>query len=163
MTSGITQIENSIMSHGERDLKQKSILIATDHWEYLKQSKLLKKKISFLGEKILQSGQYDSFSCWKYQREILLESIKDNFAKIDEGIKRKRTKNFSTKDYSSFSLYHQKEDRPQITFSISFPLFGWKEIERTKNLETAFLNDIFGLGFSSRLFQKSKRKRKTRI
>jgi len=91
------------------------------------------------------------------KEKILLESIKDNFAKIDEGIKRKEPK-FSTKDYSSFSLYHQKEDRPQITFSISFPLFGWKEIERIKNLETAFLNDIFGLGFSSRLFQRIREK-----
>ena len=91
------------------------------------------------------------------KEKTLLEAIKDNFAKIDEGVKRKEPK-FSTKDYSSFSLYHQKEDRPQITFSISFPLFGWREIKRMKRLEVNLLNNIFGLGWSSRLLQRVREK-----
>ncbi len=89
--------------------------------------------------------------------KILLESIKDNFAKTDKEVKRKEPK-FSTKDYSSFSLYYQKEERPQITFSISFPLFGWREIERIKRLKIALLNNIFGASWSSRLFQRVREK-----
>ena len=51
--------------------------------------------------------------------KLLKESIKHNFAQIRAGIKRSEPK-FSTKDYSKYLLFHQKEDRPQITFSLSF-------------------------------------------
>lgn len=59
----------------------------------------------------------------------------------------------STNHYSPFSLYHQKEERDQITFYISLPAFGWKEKSTRKTLSLDLLTDILGGGRISRLFR----------
>jgi predicted Zn-dependent peptidase len=83
--------------------------------------------------------------------------VKANFGKEKAGVKRKEPK-FSTKDYSGYTIFHQKESRPQIKFSISFPAFGQKEFGRNKRLRLSLLNNIFGVGWASRLFQELREK-----
>lgn len=67
---------------------------------------------------------------------------------------------FASDDYSGFSFYHQKEDRPQIRFSFSFPAFGWREVTRKKEMALGILSHLFGGGSASRLFQRLREKEK---
>ena len=83
--------------------------------------------------------------------------VKANFGKEKTGVKREEPK-FGTKDYSGYTFFHQKEPRPQIKFAISFPAFGQKEFGRNKRLRLSLLNNIFGVGWASRLFQELREK-----
>ena len=87
----------------------------------------------------------------------LRNTIEKNFGKNKPGSKVEKPKP-PNKAYSGFSIYHQKEPRPQIRFLVSFPLFGWKEVQRQKRVQMNMLNHIFGRGSASRLFQRLREK-----
>lgn len=89
----------------------------------------------------------------------IIKIVEKKIGKAKQGVKMTEPE-FSTKDYSTFSIFHQKESRPQINFALSFPAFGRKEFERKKRLKIRLLNNIFGVGWASRLFQKLREKQR---
>jgi len=93
----------------------------------------------------------------KFDENKTLKIIENSFGKEKAGLKAKEPK-FNTKDYSNFLLFHQKESREQIKFFISFPAFGWKEIERPEKVQLHLLNHILGEESASRLFQTLREK-----
>lgn len=80
----------------------------------------------------------------------LSDLLKDVFGEETTGIKQDEPQ-FNPNDYSDFSFYHQEDKRPQISFSISFPVFGIKEVDRRERIRVKILNYIFGGARSSRI------------
>lgn len=62
--------------------------------------------------------------------------------------------------YSGFTLYHYPEKRDQITFNISFPVFGWRERQRKEEFKALLLNRVLGVGPVSRLFTRVREEEK---
>lgn len=65
---------------------------------------------------------------------------------------------FEKDNYSNFDICVQKENREQISFMLTFPLFGYKESSRIKRTKFNVLTYILGGGFNSRLFQRLREK-----
>lgn len=92
-----------------------------------------------------------------FDEKAIRKAIEDQFQIAKKGIKAKEPP-LACKTYSDFQLYYQELDRPQIRFTLSFPSFGWRQFPRRKNLCLGLLNNIFGGGPASRLFERLREK-----
>ncbi len=85
-----------------------------------------------------------------FQSKQLINEIKEFFG--EKGTKSQQKEPvFNKDDYSGFTIFHQDDKRPQITFYLTFPAFGHKEAERSERIKLKLLCDIFGSTRSSRL------------
>lgn len=97
------------------------------------------------------AGKFDR----KRIKDLLLEKFgqgKKSYAKKEPEFRKGR--------YSGLILFHHPEKRDQITFSISFPLFGWRQRRRKEEFKTLLLNRILGVGPASRLFERVREEEK---
>jgi len=79
------------------------------------------------------------------------------FGPLKKGIKHEEPK-FSSNDYSDFNLYYLSDKRPQITFGLSFPSFGFRETERKDWFKVRLLNQVLGGMRTSRLHSRLREK-----
>ena len=87
----------------------------------------------------------------------LRDSINDLFGRVPYKLRVEEPK-FKTGDYSGFTMYHQKDERSQITFNITFPVFGWREVNRIERIRLKLLSFVLGASRSSRLYSRLREK-----
>lgn len=84
-------------------------------------------------------------------------TINKTFGQAKKGVKHEEPK-FSSNDYSDFNLYYLSDKRPQITFKLSFPSFGFRETERKDWFKLRLLNQVLGAMRTSRLYSRLREK-----
>lgn len=92
-----------------------------------------------------------------FKPEMVKKLVKESFGQLKKGSPSREPK-FNPQGYSKPSLYHQLDERPQITFSFSFPTFGWRQVKRREVIKLNLLSYILGGGLSSRLLQRLREK-----
>lgn len=91
--------------------------------------------------------------------ENIESTVKDLFGIQGKGNVSEEPK-FNSNEYSDFTLYNQEDKRPQISFNISFPAFGWLEANKRERTKLGLLSTILGSARSSRLFSRLREKDK---
>lgn len=91
--------------------------------------------------------------------ENIENTVKDLFGIQGKGGVSEEPK-FNPNDYSDFVLYNQEDKRPQISFNINFPAFGWLEADKRERTKLGLLSTILGSARSSRLFSRLREKDK---
>lgn len=95
----------------------------------------------------------------RFDRKRIKNLLLEKFGRGEKSYLKKEPE-FRKGKYSGFTLFHHPEKRDQITFSISFPLFGWRERRRKEEFKTLLLNRILGVGPVSRLFERVREEEK---
>lgn len=83
-----------------------------------------------------------------FDEENILRKIKSTFGAEKKGKKFEFTKHKDGK-YSGNLTYVQKNASNQIWFDIGWPIFGWCEVNRHKEMILKIMNNILGKGSSS--------------
>jgi len=123
----------------------------------------------FLGKpETIKSFTREELLNWKnkyYQPANMILSVAGNFdqKKIMTKIRNSFGKQKTIKEikelprpkitYSDFLIYHQRGESNQISFLLSFPSFGIREVETKKNPQIGLLRFIVGDSYYSRLFK----------
>jgi len=83
-----------------------------------------------------------------FDEENILQKIKNTFGTEKKGKKFEFTK-YKDDKYSGNLTYVQKNVSNQIWFDISWPVFGWCEVDKHKEMTLKIMNNILGKGPSS--------------
>jgi len=92
-----------------------------------------------------------------FESEQLKDTIQELFGQGETKSPQEEPK-FSQDGYSGFTIYHQDDERRQITFNLTFPAFGSREVDRTERIKLRLLDIILGSARSSRLYMRLREK-----
>lgn len=121
--------------------------------------KFTKEDVLFWRRRFYQPANMILSIAGRFDRKRIKNLLLEKFGQGKKSYSKKEPE-FRKGRYSGLTLFHHPEKRDQIIFSISFPLFGWRERRRKEEFKTLLLNRILGVGPASRLFERVREEEK---